>query len=286
MAQRFEGKSLDEALDEAASSLGVARNRLTWHVVVEKKGFLGGTKQVVVEAEVAPEVMNPEPDQPRRPASRDRGARPARRDSADRPSGPGGGRGSRRHGGHGGRERVPEERARETQRPKGPQEPVPPIAEDESVDAGRVRQWCETLFELADLDLTARVSESADTLDVQLFGTDSERLTSRGGELLDSIQVIANKALVARSIEKPIEFDSRQFKEQRTRDLEQEARETAETVRRDGREKLLSAMSPIERRIVHLALQDHEHVVTDSRGEGFFKRVAIVPKKDETVATE
>ena len=39
-------------------------------------------------------------------------------------------------------------------------------------------------------------------------------------------------------------------------------------------------MSPIERRIVHLALRDAGDVQTISRGDGFFKRVAILPKAE------
>jgi spoIIIJ-associated protein len=38
-------------------------------------------------------------------------------------------------------------------------------------------------------------------------------------------------------------------------------------------------MSPVERRIVHLSLQDDAELTTESRGEGFFKRVAILPRK-------
>jgi spoIIIJ-associated protein len=52
-------------------------------------------------------------------------------------------------------------------------------------------------------------------------------------------------------------------------------------VRRERREQLLPAMSPIERRIVHLALQDDRDVTTESRGEGFYKRVAIILRPAE-----
>jgi len=47
-------------------------------------------------------------------------------------------------------------------------------------------------------------------------------------------------------------------------------------VRSSGREQLLPAMTPIERRIVHLALQEDADVTTESRGDGFYKRVAVV----------
>ena len=41
MAQRFEGKNLEEALNSAAETFGVQRFQLTYHVLLEKRGFLG-----------------------------------------------------------------------------------------------------------------------------------------------------------------------------------------------------------------------------------------------------
>ena len=102
------------------------------------------------------------------------------------------------------------------------------------------------------------------------------RMIDRHGELLDALQVLANKSLTGRKVEKDIELDCENFKGQRIEDLEQRAREIADRVRKDGREFLLPAMSPIERRIVHMALREDADVTTESRGEGFFKRVAII----------
>jgi predicted RNA-binding protein Jag len=49
-------------------------------------------------------------------------------------------------------------------------------------------------------------------------------------------------------------------------------------------------MTPIERRIIHLALQEDSDVTTESRGEGFYKRVAVIRRPEgpdrEPTATE
>ncbi|HYO75571.1 MAG TPA: R3H domain-containing nucleic acid-binding protein, partial [Thermoanaerobaculia bacterium] len=115
---------------------------------------------------------------------------------------------------------------------------------------------------------------------IRLYGADSRMLTDRHGELLDAVQVLANKALVGRKVEKEIELDSEEFKERRNEDLERRAFAVAERVSRGGREELLPPMTPIERRIVHLALRDHEDVTTESRGDGFYKRVAIILRSE------
>jgi len=116
---------------------------------------------------------------------------------------------------------------------------------------------------------------------VKLYGKDARRMLERSGELLDAVQVLANKALVGRKVEKDVELDCAAFKERRVEEIGQQARATADRVRREGREQLLPAMSPIERRIVHLTLQDDADVTTESRGDGFYKRVAIKLRSQE-----
>ena len=279
--QRFEGSSLEEALENAATALGVDRFQVGYNVVTEKRGFLGGIKRIVIDAHVVSDAQpthdpvaeklkaSSDPSRVPRERNRERG-RGRGRDRDRAPSrGRGGDRGSRQA------HSEPLVAA-----------PLPPQGV-EGEHAVKIRAWFEEVIDLTRLDLEFRTSEDGDALRVLLGGRDGAMLLDRGGELLDSLQVLVNKALVGREVEKPIELDCHGFKEQRTQDLEAKALAVAASVARDGREQLLPAMSPIERRIVHLALAEHEAVSTESRGDGFFKRVAIVPKEaDATNASQ
>jgi predicted RNA-binding protein Jag len=334
MSERFEGKNLEEALTLAAETLGVDRTALTYHVLLEKRGFLGGVKRIVIEAQIDDSV----PTAPSRPAQsaapvppplsvaapapvaaaasrapvslsnetrpsprggRDRGGDPGR----NRGAGAGGGRsrGGNRGGGGGSEGRARGGSGRGGQRAarggndyqvgdferfasEVPQELL--VQSPESEAAKTARAWIDKALVLAKMDIEIRTEENDQQIIVRLFGTDAYRLVDRGGELLDALQVLANKSLTGRKVEKDIELDCEQFKEKRVEELGQQAREMADRVRRDGREQLLPAMSPIERRIVHLALQDDAEVGTESRGDGFFKRVAVIRRVDTAPAAE
>ncbi|HEX8411096.1 MAG TPA: R3H domain-containing nucleic acid-binding protein [Thermoanaerobaculia bacterium] len=322
MSQRFEGRNLEDALQQAAQTYGVERWQLTYHVLLEKRGFLGGMKRVVIEAEInaaaAPEPQPAAPVSAPAPAAVSPDARPSRLDrpmrvgprtdsapSSDRgPRGGGGGGGgrggrggsrdggrSRDGGGGGGRGRGGPRGDRGGPRAGGPRGGGGrelrtgdfetflgdvPEQTPESDAAKAVREWLETVFFLAKIDVVVRTEENDTQVNVKLYGADSGRLTEHHGELLDAIQVLANKALTGRKVEKEIELDCEGFKHGREEDLARRALEAADRVRKGGREELLPSMSPIERRIVHIALRDDADVTTDSRGEGFFKRVAII----------
>ena len=286
MSQRFEGKNLDDALTSASQTLGVERYQLTYHVLLEKRGFLGGVKRIVIEAEINEAAVAPAPAPP--PLTRPSATLSPRRGERDGVRG-------RRGGGDGGsrRGRGPRrERYRDEERDLQPgdfeqqfEEIEVPEQGPESDAAKEVREWCERVIALARLALQVRTEENDTQIVVRLYGRDMRLLTDHHGELLDAIQVLANKAFVGRKVEKDIELDCGAFKGKRIEHLEQTAREVADRVRRDGREQLLPAMTPIERRIVHLALADDADVATVSRGDGFYKRIAIVPR-EPAAATE
>lgn len=294
MAQRFEGRNLEEALDNAARGLGVERYQVSYHVVVERRGFLGGVKRVVIEANpdlaaARPQEVElpsgPEPGNELVPPHRERPAREPR--TRDRERG-----GPRSSSGGGGRRRE-HDAPRRHDADRGPRRDFAPVFDEETPAQGEesknalaVRTWCEELIDLAGLELVVRTTENEEQIDVRLYGRDGSRLVDRDGELLDSIQVIANKSLVGRGVEKPVEIDARGFKEERTAELRARAIAAASRVRHDGQEQLLAPMTPVERRIVHLALQDDPDVATESRGEGFLKRVAIIPRAGQDPAAE
>ena len=288
MSQRFEGRNLEDALQNAAQTLGVPRWQLTHHTLLEKRGFLGGVKRIVIEVEVnedaqPPAVAAPLEPLPGIPPRRERvgGGRGPRGAGAGRSSGGRGergrrdgrgeGRGGRRRG-HGGRDlRVGDF---ETFLGDLPEQGA------ESEAAAGARQWIDRAIELAHLDLVTRSEENDTQIIVRLYGADSGRMIDRHGELLDALQVLANKALVGRKTEKDIELDCEDFKQQRNEDLAERAQAVADRVRENGREELMPAMSPIERRIVHIALRDDADVTTESRGDGFFKRVAVILRSE------
>ncbi len=239
MAQRFEGKNLEEALNNAAQTFGVERFQLTYHVLLEKRGFLGGMKRVVIEAEInegATEPQRPVAAAPERPRS-------------ERPRGGGRGqRGEPRGGGRGGERRDRDRKSPERRETEPEYVPVEiPEQGAESEIAQMVRGWLQHLIDVSKLDLEMRTSENVSQVIVRLYGRDARRLIDGHGELIDALQVLANKALVGRRIEKDIELACQEFKGRRVEELEQKAREVADRVRRDGREQLLPAALAIVR---------------------------------------
>lgn len=270
MSHRFEGRNLEEALESAAVGLGVPRYRVGHRVLLEKRGFLGGVKRIVIEAfireesEEQPPVVLTVPSAPPSRPERKRGDRA--RGPRERNRGRGDDQRESRGGDRGGR--------RQSQR----RDEGIPEQETQSAFAREVSRWTNELLRLTRLEAELRTVESPENVEVTLYGSDAHRFVNRGGELLDAFQTVANKTLSVREDYKPLEFDALSFKQQRLDTLGDEARRLADLVRETGNEQMMPAMNPFERRVVHLALSSDADVTTESRGDGFFKRVAIIPR--------
>lgn len=71
--------------------------------------------------------------------------------------------------------------------------------------------------------------------------------------------------------------DSNGFRGSREVQLSEVAQRAAERAKRLSEEEILEPMNPADRRLVHMALADDEAVRTESEGQGFMKRVRIIP---------
>lgn len=104
-------------------------------------------------------------------------------------------------------------------------------------------------------------------------------LIGRRGAALEALQYLMNVAASRTSAEKRrVLLDIAGYREKRQRALERLAFRMAERARRLRRPVSLEPMDAKERRVIHVALQHHPHVRTESVGEEPFRRVVIVPK--------
>jgi spoIIIJ-associated protein len=134
------------------------------------------------------------------------------------------------------------------------------------------------LAALAGLQLEIEVLQGEAEIEVELSGQDQERLFENDGRLLLAIQHLLPRSMQpASGGGAGVRVDSQGFRSQRVASLERLAREAADEVRRRGRPKTLQSMNPSDRRVVHLALKDAEGVITESNGDGFFKRITVRP---------
>jgi spoIIIJ-associated protein len=115
-------------------------------------------------------------------------------------------------------------------------------------------------------------------LDVHGPGVDA--LIGRKGETLAALQYIV-RTIVSRQLRGRLNLvvDVDGYKKRRAEQLDRLAHRMADQALEDGRTVSLEPMPAYERRLVHLALKDHPAVHTESVGEGYRRRVTIIPKQ-------
>jgi spoIIIJ-associated protein len=134
------------------------------------------------------------------------------------------------------------------------------------IDAKVVPNWQKTLED----------GEPQLLLDIQ--GGDLGALIGRKGETLADIQFLL-RLMVNQQLHRwtNIVVDVEQYKSRREERLNKMALRLAEQVINTGKPVTLEPMPPADRRLVHIALRDHEQVHTQSVGEGERRKVQILP---------
>lgn len=120
---------------------------------------------------------------------------------------------------------------------------------------------------------------------VEFSGPDSALLLERGAELLRAVELLALEMLRLPGNEhEKVCFDCMNHRALRLEELRLAADVAAERVRKTGAPYEFAAMSSRERRIVHLALRDHEDLRTESEGMGLRRYVVVYPKDYKPVS--
>jgi spoIIIJ-associated protein len=154
-----------------------------------------------------------------------------------------------------------------------------PAPSGESELASRVRDLLERVADGIGVSCRVELEEREDGLVASFKAADLGLLIGRHGQTIDAIQYLAN-AIVHQGAEgerKQIVVDAGGYRERRTATLEALALRSAERAIASGEPVELEPMSPVERKVVHLCLQDVPGVETRSEGSEPNRYVVVAP---------
>jgi spoIIIJ-associated protein len=144
------------------------------------------------------------------------------------------------------------------------------------------KQFLEGLLQLMHLECPVSVQETPDKIILNIEGDGGGLLIGKRGQNLDAIQYIVNKVVNrTASDRKMIIIDTEAYRKRREDSLISLAEKLGEKVKRTRKPVTVGHMHAHDRRVIHLALQNDESLLTKSRGEGEYRKIIIMPAKKE-----
>ncbi len=136
---------------------------------------------------------------------------------------------------------------------------------------------------LAHYDDTLRltVEKRGESYLLDISSSEPARIIGKHGETVNALQFILSLLLAKQGLHVRCLLDSGDYRVRRERTLNQMARRLADRVRRVRRPYTMPPLPPMERRVVHLALQDRTDVKTHSEGNEPYRKVIIEPNLSE-----
>ena len=102
-------------------------------------------------------------------------------------------------------------------------------------------------------------------------------LIGKQGKTLEAFQFLVNLAGGRLGGETTrVVIDTQDYRNRRERSLVRMANQVADQVRRSGDSRLLEALNPFERRLIHTSLASHGDIETISEGDGLYKRIRVI----------
>lgn len=142
------------------------------------------------------------------------------------------------------------------------------------------KKFLEAVFASMQLNVKMEKMTHADHVTLNLRGDDLGILIGKHGQTLDALQYLTNLAAHRDSEDKvKIVLDVEDYRKRRAETLARLAMRLADKVKMRGERVVLEPMSPHERKVIHMTLQDDNRVTTYSEGEEPYRKVVIALKK-------
>lgn len=143
-----------------------------------------------------------------------------------------------------------------------------------------IKDYLKELLAYMKIEGTVKTLEDDEKLNIEIYGQDVGSLIGRRGKTLSDLQYLLSVIVRRQFAElgKMVVLDVENYREKREKTLIQLAESMARKAKEENVEKALEPMTPQERRIIHLTLQDYPGITTISNGEEPNRKVVIVPR--------
>jgi spoIIIJ-associated protein len=150
-------------------------------------------------------------------------------------------------------------------------------AEDESEAASLVRDVIARTTSALGISCRVEMDDRGETLVATCAGRDLGLLIGRHGQTIDAIQYLCNAILARRGAGVSVVVDAAGYRARREATLGSLATSAAEQAMRTGERVELEPMTAVERKIVHVSLQEYAGVETTSEGTEPNRFVVVLP---------
>ena len=272
------GKTIEDAVRSGLVQLGLTRDEVTVEVLSEpKSGFLGiGSKPAVVRVtakEEAEHVLQRQQEDVRKAEEAEKQAADAAGIAEAEPPCP--------------EEPVSAPAESEIDHPAdGAKDSVAASPADEAADqkedftaeeaAAKAREFLQEVLKNMGMQVMIEKMIKPDKIILHLHGKNLGILIGKHGQTLDALQYLTNLTTnQGKETRHFIMLDVENYRHRREETLKQLALRLSGRVKKKGDKVVLEPMNGYERKIIHVALQDAEHVRTESEGQDPYRHVVI-----------
>ncbi|MGM0557780.1 MAG: R3H domain-containing nucleic acid-binding protein [Myxococcota bacterium] len=142
-------------------------------------------------------------------------------------------------------------------------------------------EWLETVLERMNFDVEVEGKVEDDHFYFDVTGRDAEVLLGVGNNKprsVEALQTLLSAAIGRYTESRKITLDVGGFRDARSEDLEDVARQIGEMVKRIKKPMTIAGYKSHERRVIHDTLKGDNALATESTGDGIFRKICIKPK--------